>query len=119
MTHAAPAGTSRCVTRGTRVCVGAALTGVEEYVLVALVLRAGADEELRARPLDFFHLALAVVVVVQQHPVQRVSGVVAHGVKGDVGVRLPPRRVKKEATKDEMAGSEPLLARFRPSEAFC
>lgn len=77
----------------------ARLTGVENYVFVALVHGAGADEELRAHPLDFLHLTLAVVVIVQGHSVQLVSRVVAEGVKGHVGIRLPPYKARNKDKK--------------------
>lgn len=81
----------------------ARLTGVKEYVFIALVLWAGADKELRAHSLDFFHFTLAVVVIIQNHSVQLVSGVVADGVKGDVGIRLPPYgATKKKNPKQTM-----------------
>lgn len=82
-----------------RDCQGAPLTGVKEYVFVALVLRAGADEELRAHSLDFFHFALAVVVIIQNHAVQLVSRVVADSVEGDVGILLPPYTARKGKTQ--------------------
>lgn len=80
------------------VCDGecARLTGVKEYVFIALVLRAGTDKELRAHSLDFFHFTLAVAVIIQSHSVQLVSRVVADGVKGHVSIRLPPYGARKE-----------------------
>lgn len=74
----------------------ARLTGVKEYALVALVFRAGTDKKPGAHSLDFFHFTLAVVVVIQDQPVQLVSRVVADGVEGDVGIRLPPYQTRKK-----------------------
>lgn len=67
-------------------------TGGEEDVFVALVLGAGADEKLRAHARHLFHLALAVVVILQGQAVQPLSRVVAHRIKGGVVGRLPPCR---------------------------
>lgn len=74
----------------------ARLTGVKEYEIIALVLWAGTDKELGAHSLDFFHLTLAVVVIIQNQPVQIVSRVVADCVEGDVGIRLPPYKARKK-----------------------
>lgn len=95
-------------TENKRVCESvrdsecARLTGVKEYVFIALVLWAGTDKELRAHSFDFFHFTLAVVVIIQNHSVQLVSRVVADGVKGDVGIRLPPYEARKKKNKQTM-----------------
>lgn len=65
-------------------------TGSEEDVFVALVLGARADKELRAHAHHLFHLALAVVEILQGQAVQPLSRVVAHCIKGGVVGRLPP-----------------------------
>lgn len=70
------------------------LTGVKDDVLVALLLGAGADEELWAHTLYFFHLTPAGVVILQGQAVELVSWVVADGIKGDIVVFLPPLREK-------------------------
>lgn len=67
-------------------------TWFKKGVLVAFILRAGADEELRAHALYLLHFTLAVVVVVQDHAVQGAIRVVAHGFKGDIVVFPPPAR---------------------------
>lgn len=69
-------------------------------MLVALVLRAGTHEQLRAHGLSFFHLTLAVVVILQDHVVQLLSRVVADGIKGDVVIFLPPwkKKARREST---------------------
>lgn len=66
------------------------LTGVKEDFLIALIVIAGADEELWAHALSFFHLTLAVVVILQDQAVQLVSRVVADCIKGDIVIFLPP-----------------------------
>lgn len=71
------------------------LTGVEEDVLVALVLRAGADKELGAHALPLLHLTLAVVVILQDQAVQLVESVVADCVDGEIVALLPPGKEKK------------------------
>ena len=63
-------------------------------MLVALVLGAGADEELGAHALPFFHLTLAVVVILQDQAVQLLSAVVADCFKGDVVIVPPPWKEK-------------------------
>lgn len=57
---------------------------------VALILGAGTDEELQAHAPFLFHGTLAVVVIVQDQAVQLLSRVVAHRIKGDVVIFLPP-----------------------------
>lgn len=65
-------------------------------MLIALVFGARTDKELGAHPLDFFHFTLAVVVIIQNQPVQLVSRVVADCVEGDVGIYLPPYKARKK-----------------------
>lgn len=63
-------------------------------MLIALILRAGTDEELRAHVLYFFHLTLAVVVILQDQAIQLLSWVVADCLKGFIAVFLPPWKEK-------------------------
>lgn len=63
-------------------------------MLVALILRAGADKELGAQALSFFHLTLAVVVILQDKAVQLLSAVVAECFKGDIVIFPPPWKEK-------------------------
>lgn len=77
------------------------LTRVEEDVLVALVLGAGADEELWAHALSLFHFTLAVVVIVQDQAVQLLSWVMADCIKGDVVILLPPWKEKTGTEKKQ------------------
>lgn len=64
---------------------------------VALVLRAGTHKELRTHSLFLLHGTLAVVVIIQDQAIQFLSWVVAHRIKGDVVIFLPP--CKEEAQK--------------------
>lgn len=72
------------------------LTGVEEDVRVALVLGAGADEELGAHAFPLLHLTLGVVVIIQDQAVQLLSRVVANCLKGDIAIHLPPAGRKRK-----------------------
>lgn len=64
--------------------------GGEEKVVVALLLGAGADEELGAHVIPLPHLTLAVVIVLQHQTMQLMGWVVASRVYGDIVVFLPP-----------------------------
>jgi len=70
------------------------LTCLKKDLLIALILVTGADEELRAHALSLFHFTLAAVVILQEQAVQFLSRVVAHGIKGDIVVFLPPWKEK-------------------------
>lgn len=59
-------------------------------MVVALILGAGADEELGAHVIPLPHLTLAVVIVLQHQTMQLMGWVVAYRVYGDIVVFLPP-----------------------------
>lgn len=59
-------------------------------MVVALILGAGADEELGAHAVPLPHLTLAVVIVLQHQTMQLMGWVVAYRVYGDVVNFLSP-----------------------------
>jgi len=68
-------------------------------VLVALVLGAGTDEEQQAHALDFFHLTLAVVVILQDQAVQLLGSVVADCIDGKIVIFPPPLEREQNSRK--------------------
>lgn len=73
-------------------------------MLIALVFRAGTDKELRAHAFPFFHFTLAVVVILQDQSIQLMSWVVAHCIKGDVVISLPPWKEKAHRKRCRLLG---------------
>lgn len=68
-------------------------------MVIAFLLRAGTDKELRAHALSFFHLTLPVVVILQDQAVHLLIWVVAECIKGDVVIFLPPWKEKTQIDK--------------------
>lgn len=78
-------------------CNSKQLTRGEKDLQVALLPRAGTDEEVGVPARNRRHLALTVFVILQSQAVELMSGVVAQRLHGDVVVFLPPEERENAA----------------------